>query len=168
MCADGGFWLTKFVSNQIEVLESIPEEDRRTGVKDVYLNSGTNFPTEKAIGVNWNIGSDRLGFKLNLDGKPATRHQMLSMISKTYDPLGLAAPFLLKGRRILQEFCKSNFSWDDAVSDNYIVQWEKWKKELQLLENLKMERCFKPSKFGKVITVAYIIFPKQARMVMGK
>ena len=73
------------------------------------------------------------------------------MISKIYDPFGLAAPFLLKAKRILQEFCKSNFSWDDAVSDDYIVEWEIWKKELQLLENLKMERCFKPSKFGKVI-----------------
>ena len=77
-------------------------------------------------------------------------NQQLSMISKTYDPLGLAAPFLFKGKRILQELCKSNFTWDDAVSDDYIVVWEKWKKELQLLENLKMERCFKPSKFGKV------------------
>ena len=151
MCADGGFRLTKFVINRIEVLDSIPEEDRRTGVKDVYLNSGTNFPTEKALGVNWDIGSDRLGFKLNLDGKPTTRRQMLSMISKIYDPRGLAAPFLLKAKRMLKELCKSNFSWDDAVSDNYIVEWEKWKKELQLLENLKMERCFKPSKFGKVI-----------------
>ena len=62
------------------------------------------------------------------------------MISKIYDPLGLAAPFLFKGKRILQELCKSNFTWDDAVSDDYIVVWEKWKKELQLLENLKMER----------------------------
>ena len=69
MCADGGFRLTKFVSNRIEVFDSISEEDRRTGVKDVNLNSGTNFPTEKALGVNWDIGSDRLGFKLNLDGK---------------------------------------------------------------------------------------------------
>ena len=76
---------------------------------------------------------------------------MLSMISKIYDPLGLAAPFFLKGKRILQELCKSNFNWDDVVSDHYIVAWVKWKKELQLLENLKMERCFKPSKFGKVI-----------------
>ena len=63
----------------------------------------------------------------------------------------MAAPFFLKGKKILQELCKSNFSWDDAVSDDYIVEWERWKKELQLLENLKMERCFKPSKFGKVI-----------------
>ena len=110
MFADGGFRLTKFVSNQIKVLDSIPEEDRRTGVKDVYLNSGTNFPTEKALGVNWDIGSDKLGFKLNLDGKPTTRCHMLLMISKTYNLLGLAAPFLLKDKRILQELYKRNFS----------------------------------------------------------
>ena len=62
----------------------------------------------------------------------------------------MAVPFLLKGKRILQELRKINFNWDDAVSDD-IAEWQKWKKELQLLENLKMERCFKPSKFGKVI-----------------
>ena len=110
MCTDGGFRLTKFVSNQIEVLDSIPDEDRKTGVKDVYLNSGNNFPTEKALGVNWDIGSDKLGFKLNLDGKPTTRPQMLSIISKIYNLLRLAVPFLLKGKRILQELYKSNFS----------------------------------------------------------
>ena len=88
----------------------------------MYLNSGTNFPAEKVLRGNWGIGSDRLGFKLSLDGKPTSRCQMLSMISKIYDPLGLAALFLLKGKRILQEFCKSNFSWDDAVSDDYIVE----------------------------------------------
>ena len=92
------------------MLDSIPEEDRRTGVKDVYLNSGTNFPTEKALGVNWDTGSDKLGFKLNLDGKPTTRPQMLSIISKIYNLLRLAAPFLLKGKRVLQELYKSNFS----------------------------------------------------------
>ena len=110
ICADGGFQLIKFGSNQNEVLNSIPEEDRRTGVKDAYLNSGTNFPIEKALEVNWDIGSDRLVFKLNLDDKPTTRRQMLSMISVIYDTFGLAAPFLLKGKRILQELCKSNFS----------------------------------------------------------
>ena len=74
-CAGGGFRLRKFVSKRIEVLDSIPEEDKRIGVKDVHLNSGTSFLTEKGLGVNWDTESDTLGFKLNLDGKPRTRRQ---------------------------------------------------------------------------------------------
>ena len=112
MCADGGFRLTKFVNNRIKVLDSISKEDRRIGVKDVCLNSDTSFPTEKAVEVNWDIRSDTLGFKLNRD-------------RKIYGPRGLAAPILLKGKRILQELCKSNFKWDDAVSDDYIVELKK-------------------------------------------
>ena len=102
------------------MLDSIPEQDRRSGVKDVYFNSVANFSTEKVLVVIWDIGSDRLGFKLNLDSEPTTSCQMLSMISRILDPLGLAAPFLLKSKRILQQLCKSNFSWDDAVSDDLI------------------------------------------------
>ena len=64
---NGGFRLIKFASNQIEVLDSIPEEDRRTGV--CTLTVVPIFPEKKALEVNWNIGSDRLGFKLNLDVK---------------------------------------------------------------------------------------------------
>ena len=108
MCADAGFRLTKFVRNRIEVLDSIPEEDRRAEVKGVCLNSGTNFPAEKGLGVNLDTESDRL--------------VSIEMISKVYNPLGLAAPFPLKGKKILQELWKINFIWFDAVSDNYIVE----------------------------------------------
>ena len=44
-----------------------------------------------------------------------------------------------------------NKPWDEAVSDSYIENWNKCKRELQLLEGLEINRCFKPSKFGKVI-----------------
>ena len=37
------------------------------------------------------------------------------------------------------------------MSDDYIKDWNKWERELQLLERLEINRCFKPSKFGKVI-----------------
>ena len=37
MCADGGFQFTKFVSNPMEVLDSIAQQDRRTRVKAMYL-----------------------------------------------------------------------------------------------------------------------------------
>ena len=57
---------------------------------------------------------------------------MLSMISKIYDPLGLSAPFLLKGKVILQDFC-NNYSWDDIVPSNFIKDWESYKGQLHLL-----------------------------------
>ena len=113
--------------------------------------SEVNLPTEKAHSICWNTENDTFGFKTNLGEKSLTRHGMLSMLSKIYDPLGFAAPFLLKGKRILQVLCKSNYSWDEAVSDDYIKDWNKWKMELQQLEGLEINRGFKPSKFGKVI-----------------
>ena len=119
LCAEDGFQLTKFVKNKAEVLQSIPESDRRDGLKNMFINSGSDFQTEKALGINWDIENGKLGFKVNLGDKPYTRRGMLSMISKIYHPFGLASPFLLKGKRILQELCKNNFSSDEQVlADN--------------------------------------------------
>ena len=72
------------------------------------------------------------------------------MISKIYGPLGPAAPFLLKGKFIFQDLCQNNYSWDDTVPTNFIEDWESWKGQLHLLENVVMKRCFKPPGFGKI------------------
>ena len=109
MCSDGGFRLTKFISNELQVLSSIPTEDKGRGVKNVNTSDEVDLPTEKALGICWNIGKDTFGFKTNLGEKPLTRRGMLSMVSKICDPLGFAAPFLLKGKRIFQILCKSNY-----------------------------------------------------------
>ena len=53
MCSDGSFHLTKFISNEMKVLSSIPIEDWRRGVKDVqgYFRNWGQHPedTEKGI-----------------------------------------------------------------------------------------------------------------------
>ena len=45
MCAEGGFWLTKFESYSRGVLVSIPEEERMKSFQDQELRLG-NLPTE--------------------------------------------------------------------------------------------------------------------------
>ena len=110
MLASGGFKLTKIISNRVEVLQSVTETESRKGVKNIDLNNGIELPTERTHGVNWNIENDQLGFTVNLGGKRSTRRGMQSMISKIYDPLRLAAPFLLKGKIILQDLCKNNIN----------------------------------------------------------
>ena len=64
--AEGNFWLTKFVSNKVEVLQSILEVNRRDSLKNIDINSDSDLPTEKALGINWDIENDKLGFKVNL------------------------------------------------------------------------------------------------------
>ena len=115
------------------------ETERRKGVKNIDLNNGIDLPKERALGVKWNIENDQLGFTVNLGDKPFTRCGMLSMISQIYDPLGLVAPFLLKGKIILQDLHQNNYSWDDIVPSNFIKDWESWKVQLHLLENVVMK-----------------------------
>ena len=94
MCKSGGFNLTKFMSNSKELLATIPEEKRKEGVKDKDLSG--DLPNDKALGICWNIEKDTFSFKINLDRKPITKRGLLSMISSIHDPLGYAAPFVLR------------------------------------------------------------------------
>ena len=55
MSSDGVFCLT---SNEVQVLSSIPTEDRRRGVENVNFSDEVDLPTKKAIGICWNIEKD--------------------------------------------------------------------------------------------------------------
>ena len=124
LCKEGGFNLTKFSCNHIEVLKSIPEEYRKDVVKDKDLNLGI-LPDDKALKVKWNIQEDTLGFIIKMDEKPTTRRGLLAALSSVYDPLGLGAPFLLKGRLIIQRLCRNNLKWDEPIDDDTAQEWLK-------------------------------------------
>ena len=106
ICKAGGFHLTKFISNSKKLLLSIPESQRRIGVKDQDISG--QLSNEKALRICWAIGQDAFTFKIKLDERALIKTVMLSVISSVYDPLGFAAPFALEERRILQSLCEQN------------------------------------------------------------
>ena len=59
-------------------------------------------------------------------------------------------PVLLIGKRILQQLCKDNADWDDPIPEKLKVQWERWRADIHLLEQMKVPRCFKPDEFGNL------------------
>ena len=67
-----------------------------------------------------------------------------------YDPLELAAPFMLERRRIIQSLCHQSLDWDEQIPDSMARQWKPWKSNVLLLEEITVERCFKPKKLGKI------------------
>ena len=145
MCQQGGFNLTKFASSSKRGLQCILEEDRKMGVKNSDLLG--SLPEERALGILWNVENDTLGFKVNLKEKPLTRSGMLSVLRSIYDPLGFGAPFLLKGKQIIQKLCLLNLKWDEDIPDEISNEWLTWKENLPNLEMVYLRRCFKPLGF---------------------
>ena len=122
ICMRGGLRLHKFTSNSKVVVGSIPVESRAKEIKEIDLNRDL-LPPERVLGVEWNIENDAFKFRIILKDKTLTRRGILSTVSSVYGPLGFAAPFLLRGKRILQLLCKENIGWDDAIPDKLRMQW---------------------------------------------
>ena len=98
----GGFNLTKWVSNNRLVLESIPVEDRAKGTKELDLTCGA-LPVESALGMSWFVEAGQFGFKVFIKDRPCTRRGILSAVSSLYDPLGMVAPFILPAKFLLED-----------------------------------------------------------------
>ena len=64
--------------------------------------------------------------------------------------LGLASPFILKGKKIIQELCNDSLQWNHPIPENIKQQWLKEKSNLGKLNSIKIARCFKPKNFGNV------------------
>ena len=116
LCSRGGFNLTKFISNKQEVIKSIPDDKRKPNVRNELVTLG-NLPEEKVLGVKWDTQNDTIGFYIKFADNPLTRRGLLSTLSSVYDPLGLAAHFLLKGRQIIQQLCRNRLNWDEPIDE---------------------------------------------------
>ena len=139
LCAKGGFNLTKFMSNDRQVLAKIPVEKRATPSLDLDLDE---LPVNRALGVRWNIETDTFGFKVVDLDKPNTMRGVLSTISSVFDPLNFAAPVMLPAKQIMQTLWRRKAPWDQPISGEILMKWEKWKRYLPLLENVSVPRCY--------------------------
>ena len=167
LCASGGFNLHKFLSNEREVIESIPKDQRAKEIKELDTTKDL-LPVERALGVQWCVQSDHLQFRVELTDRALTRRGILSTVSSIYDPLGLIAPFLLQGKRILQAICKDGAQWDDPVPSHLRMQWIKWREELCVLASLKVPRCYKPKDFGEVTSIELHNFSDASTLGYGQ
>ncbi|XP_062621125.1 uncharacterized protein LOC134282740 [Saccostrea cucullata] len=149
LCSKGGFHLTKWISNSKQVLESVPEEDRAKDVQKWNLEGESETLVERALGVYWLVNSDRLGFLINIKNQPTTRRGILSIVSSIFDPLGIVSPFVMTAKTLLQKMCKNSVGWDEEITGSQLKDWKNWLTQAKELENVTLERCYKPQDFEK-------------------
>lgn len=136
----GNFRLTKFVSNSKEVLAAIPAEERTT--KDLDLD---RLPIERALGVQWHTESDTFGVKAMSNPEKynrPTRRDCLSILSSTFDPLGVVGPVLLQAKKLVQRTWQLKLGWDDELPEDLRCGWNNWKADLALLNQVSIPRCY--------------------------
>lgn len=150
ICAKGGLRLHKFVSNNHAVLQSLPASECAIDVKTKDLTFN-DIPLERALGIHWSIETDSFRFDNTLKDQPVTRRGILSTVASIYDPLGFLAPYVLTGKRILQEMCHQGTGWDDPLPEMLKPRWESWRHDFVNLEKIDIARCYIPANFGKIV-----------------
>ncbi|PFX11376.1 hypothetical protein AWC38_SpisGene24930, partial [Stylophora pistillata] len=146
----GGFRLTKWISNDRNVIATVPVTERAPCVVNLDLE---DLPVERTLGVQWAMETDTFNFRIMDEGKAPTRRGILSVVSSMYDPLGFVAPIVLPAKSLLQNLCKQKYGWDEEISDADSIVWQSWLKELAVLRSISVPRCFKPPGFGAVVNV---------------
>ena len=103
---EGGFRLTKFVSNEPDVLKNIPTHDIEE-----------NSEIFRVLGQKWNLKSDTIIMKpltdFSMDAFGYTQRKILSLVCSILDPLGILSPFRFK--ILLQEIWKLGKKWNEPL-----------------------------------------------------
>ena len=166
----GGFRLTKWLSNDRNVLVEIPECERASSVVNLDIE---DLPTACALGLKWNVEADKFVWEVSakfqplVEKRPVTRRGILSIVSSLFDPLGFIAPYVMKAKILLQDLCRKKLGWDIAIGEQDRVQWFRWLEDLSKLENMQIDRCFKPKNFGEIKNAQLHIFSDGSRVGYG-
>ena len=146
MLATPNLRLHKIASSHPEVTRAFPREDQASDFRNVDFSLDT-VTVQRALGVLWDISADAFTFKVSLEKRPFTRRGVLSILNSLYDPLGLAAPVIARGKLLLRSMMANlgNLqaeSWDEPLPEELRPAWEAWCKALQALTLLMVPRCY--------------------------
>ena len=83
------------------------------------------------LGLEWNTESDTLLVRNAPSEAPITKREVLSVISKIFDPLGFHSPLTCKGKMLMQALWKEKCKWKDPIPEGLWTQDEAWMESLK-------------------------------------
>ncbi|XP_060596551.1 uncharacterized protein LOC132750565 [Ruditapes philippinarum] len=153
----GNIRLHKVASNDLQVLGAFPPEDLGGELKS--LDFGTDvLPTQRSLGLVWDLKKDHFVFSVQLGEKPVTRRGVLSMINSIYDPLGFIAPITITGKILLREAISSGLDWDVPLSTDHVTKWQEWRESVEKLQTISIPRMFTQFSYSLATGVSVSIY----------
>lgn len=91
----------------------------------------------KVLGLRWNSNADYFSIAVpdvTLDETNSKRN-MLSVITRCYDPLGFLSPIIISGKLLIQALWCEKLDWDSPVTNPLILkQWSRFVNDLVFLK----------------------------------
>ena len=152
---EGGFNLRKFITNskvlqhqidQVEGIHQLVEEENYTQIT-LGRSQRAAEQERKVLGVRWAVQSDELVFDLGDILKLAnqvepTKRQVVSLVSRFYDPLGILSPVIVPFKIFFQELSKLKQGWDQSLSGETLTRWKFLLKGLKTDGPIVIPRCY--------------------------
>ena len=95
----------------------------------------------KTLGIEWST-------ELTIAEFPSmtvvTKRALVSDVARTFDILGWFAPSIIV-KILLQRLWESGIGWDDPVPDEIRESWTRWRRELPMLSEKLLPRCYFPN-----------------------
>ena len=150
MLATANLRLHKIASSHAEVMEAFAPEDHASGLHNLDCSKGP-IPIQRSLDVFWDLESDAFTFQVSLEEKPFSRRGVLSVTNSLYDPLGLAAPDIIKGKQLLRSMTSGlnaphSDMWDTPLPEEYKPAWDDWSvvdsvKQTSAMKNVIPSSC---------------------------
>lgn len=102
----------------------------------------TETEVVSALGFRWQPSADsfRFAIKTWISPQHLTKRTLLSDINSIYDPLGLIAAVLIKGKIFIQQIWSLKVGWDDTLPKELHSKWSKFYASLAGLDALIIPR----------------------------
>ncbi|XP_055685665.1 uncharacterized protein LOC129791530 [Lutzomyia longipalpis] len=124
--------LSKFRSTHMELTPSSDE--------NYQLDMPSEEQVVKTLGMSWCLQTDMFQYTVNEFHGPATKRNMLSILGKIYDPMGLVCPITTVAKCILQDVWKLSMDWDTEIDGDLEKRWKEFMNTLPSMEDLRIPR----------------------------
>lgn len=149
LLSKGSFETHKWASNCQQILEDISPDNQH--FDDFDLQKDNCFM--KTLGLTLNVSKDCFVFScpepFNIENP--TKRQILSYISKFFDPLGFMSPVIVKAKAFMQKLWLEKLDWDDFPPEGIRLEWLSFVKSLMDMQPLHIDRNIRINKNANAV-----------------
>lgn len=135
--SDAGMTLSKWHTNSDILIDQYYQ----------YFEPEVNEVT-KLLGMCWNSSEDVFSFKgFSLGDKfdlRFTKRNVLSLIARLFDPLGLISPLTMYAKILFQEIWRLGLSWDEILPHDLQLKFQQWIDSIETIKIFEIHRCYFP------------------------